>query len=190
MNRPLEFLRMLRRSLPLLLIASATPDTLEAQAANTPGPHASAVQPTVDAAALAKSLEQALQQEDLAAMIDGALKWDSMKPSLEKAAAYLDQAIVQTSADVKRYRAQAEDGTMPEKTAALYRQVAENTGNSLKRLVATKAQLKSLMDQLTKTMDRVIVNPDVSAASKAARATRSAEDSLRRLDEASKLIRP
>lgn len=135
--------------------------------------------------------EKAGDAEKLATL---AMQWRDLSPMMTRdLGKFFDESAARMAADVKNYRAKADDGDLPEKTAQIYRQLATRTQESLKNLMVLKGQMSTMSDKLDKTLKGIADRPDVKplieaneAQKKAAEALQSADNAL---DKLSKLQR-
>ncbi len=111
-------------------------------------------------------------------------QWKDISPVITKDLGDLfDQSEGRLSADIKKYRAKSEDGSLPEKTSQSYQRLAVRMQESLKNLIILKNQTKMVSEKLNKSMTTIAERPDVKSLIEAHEAHKKASESLQKANE-------
>jgi hypothetical protein len=109
-----------------------------------------------------ETVAEAEKSGDAVALGDLVIQWrDSVSPMMNELGRFFDDAAVRMSTDIKTYRAKADDGSLSDKTAELYRKLALRAQESLKNLMVYKGQMAVLTEKLEKTMNAIMERTEV-----------------------------
>ena len=96
------------------------------------------------------SAEKAGDAEKMAML---ASQWRDVSPMItNELGEFFDQSVARISADIKKYRAKSEDGSLPEKTSQVYLRISTRMQNSLKSLMTLKNQTKLVSEKLNEAL--------------------------------------
>lgn len=94
-----------------------------------------------------------------------------------------DQSLGRLSAEIKKYHAKSEDGSLPEKTSQSYQRLAMRMQESLKNLMTLKNQTKTIAEKLNATIKTIAERPDVKSLIEAHEAQKKTAESLQKANE-------
>jgi hypothetical protein len=112
-------------------------------------------------------------------------QWRDVSPLISQDLGELfDESVAKISADIKKYRAKSEDGSLPERISQKYDHLATQMQESLKGLMVLKSQAKIMSDKLNEMMKVIAERPDVKSLTDANEAKKKADEALQRTDKA------
>ena len=134
---------------------------------------------------LAEAVANAEKAGDAEKLATLAIQWLELSPVMTKdLGKFFDESAARMAADVKNYRAKADDGSLPEKTAQIYRQLATRTQDSVKNLMTLKVKMGAMSDKLDKTMKEISERHEVKSIIEANEAQNKAGEALQNADKA------
>lgn len=117
-------------------------------------------------------------------------QWSDISPVISQdLGLFFDQSVTKISADLKKYRAKLNDGSLSERTSQIYSQMATRMQDTLKSLMTLRNQTKVMSEKLNETMRTIAERPDVKSLIDANKAKKKASESLQAVDDALEKLR-
>lgn len=140
--------------------------------------------------ALTEAVANAEKLDDAERLASLAVQWEELSPLLNRDLAEMfDEAAAKLTADIKIYRTKANDGSLPERTAAIYRRLAAQLQETLKSMMIVKNQTKVLSEKLNTTIRSISERPDVKSLINANHAQKKAAEASLEADQALEKLR-